>query len=342
MGTHVDVKVAVVIPNWNGRESLGDCLDSLLNQTLRAEIVVVENGSIDGSLDLLEAEYPQVTVLPQTHNLGFAGGVNVGIRYAIERDFEFVALLNNDAVADPEWLKQLLTGMQAAKTGITTCAFTTLDKLHVDSTGDYYTVWGLPYPRGRGEALSDRYREDTEVFGASGGASLYRVKMLQEIGLFDEDFFAYYEDVDISFRAQLAGWRVRYVPEAVAYHQIGATSSKIKGFTTYQTMKNLQLVYFKNVPRRYLWTIGWRFFFTQVMFLGRAMTEGRGWAAIKGDLKGSYLLGKKWGERRSIQGSRRVSDEYIWEIITHDLPPNAAALRRLRNYWWRLRRKGAK
>src|SRR6201999_312952 len=99
----------------------------------------------------------------------------------------------------------------------------------------------------------DKYDKQTAVFVASGGASLYRIKMLQEIGLFDEDFFAYYEDVDLSFRAQLAGWKVAYAPRAVAYHQIGATSGHIKGFTTYQTIKNLPLLFYKNVPRKFYW-----------------------------------------------------------------------------------------
>ena len=339
MKSSVDAKVFVVVPNWNGKDSLGDCLDSLLAQSVKAQVVVVENGSTDGSVEFLQKHYPQITTLKQSKNLGFAGGVNVGIRYAMEQGGEFVALLNNDAVADPDWLKHLLDAMQDPAVGITTCTFTSIDKKHLDSTGDLYTVWGLPYPRGRGEPLSDRYHEDTEVLGASGGASLYRIKMLEEIGLFDEDFFAYYEDVDISFRAQLAGWKVRYVPKAIAYHQIGATSSKLKGFTTYQTMKNLQLVWYKNIPRKYLWRTGWRFFIAHTLFLGRAVTRRQGWAAISGDFKGSFLLFKKAGERKHIQSSKKVSDDYIWSIMTHDLPANAHSLRKLRATWWKLRRK---
>lgn len=332
-------KIAVVVPNWNGQKDLPACLDSLLAQSLAVEIIVVENGSTDGSRELLHNSYSSVTVLAQPKNLGFAGGVNVGIRYAIEKGYEFVALFNNDAGAEKDWLKNLHKGMVHETVGITTCTFVDIDKTHLDSTGDLFTNWGLPYPRGRGEKPEGQYDNQTDIFGASGGASLYRVEMLKEIGLFDEDFFAYYEDVDISFRAQLAGWKVKYVPEAVAYHQIGATSSKIKGFTTYQTMKNQPLVVFKNVPRKLLWRIGCRFILAYTLFFLSAVHRGQTWPALKGVAWAKWLLINKISERRRIQKLRKVSDDYIWSIITHDLPPNARKLRALRAKWWRVRGK---
>ena len=329
-------KACVVVPNWNGKASLAACLDSLVASTFNAEVVVVENGSTDGSVEFLQENYPQITVLPQAVNLGFAGGVNVGIRYAIEQGSEFVALFNNDAVADKDWFENLVNGTHDKTVGITTCTFMSIDGKHLDSTGDLFTNWGLPYPRGRSEAPTGQYDEHTDIFGASGGASLYRVSMLEEIGLFDEDFFAYYEDVDISFRAQLAGWKVQYVPAAIAYHDTGSTSRKIKGFTTYQTMKNQPLVIFKNVPAGLLWSILWRFMIAHSLFFLRAVSRGQGWIALKGDAQGTRLLFNKMGERRRIQSSRRVSNDYIWSIITHDLPPNATALRKLRAKWWKL------
>lgn len=330
-------RVSVVVPNWNGKKVITDCLDSLLTQSFNARILVVENASTDGSLEFLQQKYPQVTVLVNQKNLGFAGGVNTGIRQAIEDGDEFVALINNDAVADKNWLKHLVHDMRAnSDTGISTCKLLDASGKHIDSTGEMYTNWGLPYPRGRGEAVSDHYDDRVEVFAASGGASLYRVKMLQEIGLFDEDFFAYYEDVDLSFRAQLAGWKVRYVPEAEAYHQIGATSGKIKGFTTYQTMKNLPLVVYKNVPRKLLWRVGPRYLLSHYLFFARAVSRGQGMTALKGDSKATALFFKKRKDRRRIQQTRKVSDDYIWAILTHDLPPNAKALRKLRATWWKL------
>jgi len=329
----VDVgKPVVVVPNWNGMDSLKACLDSLQAQSLAAYIIVVDNGSNDGSLKLLENSYPKIELIKHTTNKGYAGGVNPGFRRAIELKAKYVAAFNNDAVGDKDWLKHLVEYMDKhSGIGIATCKLLSADGKTLDSTGDYYTVWGLPYPRGRGETDLAKYDSDASVFGASGGASLYRVSTLEAIGLFDEDFFAYYEDVDLSFRAQLAGWKVAYVPAAFAYHQIGATSSRMRGFTTYQTMKNLQLLYYKNVPRRFMWRVGWRFFIAQSLFIVRAFTRRQGWAAVRGDLKGTYLIFKKVGERRRLQAARTVTDDYIWRLFVHDLPPNARALRRWRS-----------
>lgn len=222
-------KVSVVVPNWNGAHDLRDCLDSLLEQSQKAHIIVVDNGSTDNSLELLKSKYPSVEVIKLPKNRGFAGGVNPGIKKAISDKCEYVALLNNDAVAKKDWLKYLTESLDKnPKIGIATSKIISFQNNILDSTGDIYTIWGLPFPRGRGEAVSNKYDSDVEIFGASGGASLYRVEMLQQIGLFDEDFFAYYEDIDISFRAQLAGWKVAYVPQAIVYHQISATSRKIR------------------------------------------------------------------------------------------------------------------
>jgi GT2 family glycosyltransferase len=213
----------------------------------------------------------------------------------------------------------------------------TADGERLDSSGDYYTVWGLPYPRGRRQYDIRAYDDQTDIFAASGAASFYRIKALEQVGLFDEDFFAYYEDVDLGFRLQLAGWKAAFVPSALVYHRIGMTSSRVKGFTTYQTMKNLPLLWFKNVPRPYLWRTGWRLALAQTLFFGRAMSRGQGWLALKGAAMGVWLLIKKIPQRRRIQRSKKVSDIYIWRMLVHDLPPNAAALRRLRTFVWKFR-----
>lgn len=332
----------VIVPNWNGSDSLKGCLDSLWAQSVRPHIIVVDNGSVDGSVALVEQQYPEVELIRHTHNKGYAGGVNPGFRRAIELGAAYAAPFNNDAVADRQWLEKLVDYLDSHETaGIATCKLLTSDGQRLDSTGDYYTVWGLPYPRGRGESDLDRYDGQTDVFAASGGASLYRVKMLEQIGLFDEDFFAYYEDVDLSFRAQLAGWKVAYVPAALAYHKIGATSGRIKGFATYQTLKNLPLLLIKNMPRRYLYRVGWRFLLADSLFFWRALSRGQVWPALKGAAMGKYRFLTAFGKRRRVQRARKVSDEYIWGLLVHDLPPNARALRALRSRWRRLGGKKA-
>lgn len=327
-------EVVVVIPNWNGADRLAACLDSLQTQSLKARIIVVDNGSVDGSLALLE-KYPDVEVIRHAKNKGYAGGVNPGFRRAIKLKADYVAAFNNDALADKDWLKNLANTLDDyPEVGIAACKLLTADGKRLDSTGDYYTVWGLPYPRGRGEADIDKYDDRTEIFGASGGASLYRVRMLEEIELFDEDFFAYYEDVDLSFRAQLAGWKVRFVPSALAYHQIGATSSQIKGFATYQTVKNLPWLFWKNVPPgRIFLKILPRFTFAYLTIIASALRRGQVGPVIKGWCVYAIFLPKKLAQRYQIQKARRVSTDYIWGLMIHDLPPNARKLRYLRRGW---------
>lgn len=330
-------RVSVVIPNWNGVKELPDCLDSLLAQSLPVEIIIVDNGSVDGSIELLASKYNQVKVIALPHNIGFAGGVNAGLQYAAEADHEFTALLNNDAVADKDWIKNLVKTIETdQRYGIVTSKILDDTGKYIDSTGDLYTIWGLPYPRGRKETDINRYDALRDVFGASGGASLYRHKMLADIGLFDEDFFAYYEDVDLSFRAQLSDWKIAYEPKAVVFHHIGATSDKIIGFTTYQTMKNLPWLLIKNVPISLSFKVIPRLSLVYILFGARALTRGQGWPALKGFGKMILLLPKMYLKRFKIQKQRKVSVSYISSILVYDLPPNARTLRKMRLFWWKL------
>lgn len=323
--------VAVIIPTWNGRDDLPACLDSLRRQSVPVEIIVVENGSTDGSVEMLRESYPDVTLLVQPVNLGFAGGVNVGLRYALHRGHAYAALLNNDAVADPTWVAHLVEEMtRDERVGMVASKFVTMDGSRLDSTGECYSIWGLPFPRGRDEEKLDAYDAMTELFGASGGSTLYRADMLRDIGLFDEDFFAYFEDVDLSWRARLRGWRVLLAPAAVAYHRIGATSGRIPGFTTYQTLKNLFWVVAKNVPRRYLATVVPRLALAYTLTFWRAVLHGNGVVAVKGVVVAMAKMPKKLGERRAIQRGRRIDDETLRSLLTWDLPPGSTNLRRLR------------
>ena len=330
-------KIVVVIPNWNGADNIRSCLDSLVKQTLHPHIIMVDNGSVDNSLSIVRKQYPSVEIIRHDRNKGYAGGVNPGFKRAIEMGYDYVAPFNNDAMADKNWLHSMVDYMEKhSGVGIVASKLLSIDGKHLDSTGDQYTVWGLPYPRGRGEADTQRYDKDIDILGASGGSSLYRVEMLKEVGLLDEDFFAYYEDVDLSLRAQLAGWKVAYVPESLVYHQISATGRKIKGFFTQQTVKNYPWLLIKNVPGKLLWCVLPRFCLAYSLFILRAIQRGNGWWALKALGMSLWLLPKKLGERHHIQSRRKVSPEYIWSIMTHDLPPNAHNLRRLRSWWWRL------
>jgi GT2 family glycosyltransferase len=327
--------VAVVVPNWNGAELLRPCLDSLrIQRGSSATVIVVDNGSTDGSAEIITAEYPEVVLLRQPTNLGFAGGVNVGIRHALENGARYVALFNNDAVAEPPWLARLVEAADRhPEAGIVTGKLLSGDGERIDSTGDFYSWWGYPFPRGRGEPNDGRYGEPEEIFGASGGATLYRAEMLRAIGLFDEEFFAYYEDVDISFRAQLAGWRVRYEPTAIALHHQGATSSRISGFHRFHSVKNFFFLYVKNMPQPLFARHLPRFLAGFAMLCAGTIRMGLPGALARALGRIVVSLPHLVQQRRRVQALRTVPPQRIEELLYRDMPPGQvrffAVLRKL-------------
>jgi GT2 family glycosyltransferase len=324
------MKIAIVIPNWNGADWISECLTSLENQTLKVSIIVVDNGSIDNSVELIEKQFPAITILRNKTNLGFAGGVNTGIRYVIKQGFDAVALFNNDAVADRFWLESLANCLEKDPTlGAVASKLLNSDGTKIDSTGDYYSSWGLTIARQRDEPAEQAPSKQELVFGSSAGASLYRLSALQEIGLFDERFFAYYEDTDVSFRLQIFGWKIIFCPTAIVRHATGSTSSKLKGFTTYQTTKNLPMLFWKNVPLALMPRMLPRFTLAYYLILGNSLLTERRWPALKGHLVWLTNIPYSLRERRRIQSSKRVSSDYIWSILHKELPPDADRLRRV-------------
>jgi len=334
--------VFVIIPNYNGADMLAASVDSVLKQSFRNfTLVIVDNGSIDDSRTIIEryaAKDDRVRGIFRDNNYGYTGGVNPGLELAIAEKADYAAAFNNDAVADKNWLKHLVEYLNKHdEFGVAACDLLHTDGKTYDSTGDQYTSWGIPYPRGRGEKISNRYKDQLLIFGASGGASLYRVKMLEQIGIFDQDFFAYYEDIDLSFRAQLAGWKVAYVPASIVYHGIGMTSGAMySGFTTYQYFKNLPWVIIKDVPLDLWPRIVPRFLLAYSLFFVNSILHGQGGSAFKGWVVSWWRLPKKLAERRHIQKQRVVSSAYIWSLFLHDLPPNAHKLRKLRSLYRKL------
>lgn len=340
------VTVCSVVPNWNGAEFLGACLDSLLAQRLDAgaehRVVVVDNGSVDDSLALLAEHYPGVDVVALPVNQGFAGGVNRGIERARELGADWVALLNNDAVADPRWLAQLLAeGLARPHVAVLAARSVQLDRppgrheSRLDTTGDCYTVYGIAYPRGRDQPDDGRYDgpADRDIFAASGGSCLWRMAALDEIGLFAESFFAYWEDVDLSFRARLAGWQVRYVPSAVVRHAVGRTSGGLSDFTRYHTYKNCLLLWLRCMPTgpalRYLphFVFGLVWQTVSDTLRGRLGNDLRALGEVVRRLPATLA------ERRRIQRSRTLADADLVALLDHRWPATmvspAARLRRV-------------
>ncbi len=327
------MRVLVVVLNWNGITDTEKCLTSLYDQTYNNfEILVVDNGSTNNSLKRLRTieETNKITVIDNGWNRGFAGGVNTGITYAIQKDFNAVALLNNDALADKNWLGELVNAIKPKGTGIATGLLLQRDGKTIDSSGEFYTTWGLAYPRNRDQKTENAPTEAGEVFGATGGASLFKTELFKEIGLFDKDFFLYYEDVDVSFRTQLAGWKVVYTPKAIAYHKQGASSKKIPGIGANKTFANVPQLFIKNVPYGLLWRIGIRLQLAYFLFFWNAVFKGNGWQAFHGVLRAVIMTPAALIKRYKIQKNKKVSAGYIKSIIWNDLPPTQSGIRKFR------------
>ncbi len=320
----------VIVPNWNGIRYLPECLRSLESQTVRVRTIVADNGSTDGSQDLIRSTFPEVRLIQLDRNYGFTGGVNAGLRLAMSDGAEYAILLNNDAIAAPNFAEELLSAaISDPQAGIVTAKFLDISGQTLDSTGELYSWWGIPFPRGRGSHNLDEYDDDREVFGATGGATLYRTRMLRKIGLFDQEFFAYYEDVDLSFRAQLAGWKVRYEPGAYAYHHIGATSTKLGTFSRYHTTKNVYYLYAKNMPTRLFWKYLPRFVYALVVIIGSGVKRREFAPLVRAHARLALTVGHVLRERRRIQRARAVPVGYIDSILYRQIPPTQREMRRL-------------
>jgi len=303
---------SAVIPNWNGLAHLPTCLEALRAQTYPyLEIIVVDNGSGDGSQDYITREYPQVRLLALDQNLGLTGGNNLGFRTA---KGEILISLNNDTEADPGFVESLVAalvarpeaGMAAAKMRL----FDRRDTLH--SAGDGYGVDGIPFNRGVWQLDEGQFDRPGWIFGGCGGAVAYRRAMLDQVGLFDESFFMYCEDVDLNWRSQLAGWKCWYTPEAIVYHKLSATGGG--PIASYYTGRNTLWVIAKNYPGALLRKYWTRILRAQWAVSYAAVRAWRGRAArarLRGQLAGFLGWPRMIGKRRSIQAARRVTDEYI-------------------------------
>lgn len=242
------MKVSVVIPNYNGEKYIRTCLESLRKQSYSDfETIIIDNASKDSSLDIIEREYPEFRLIKESTNLGFSPAVNIGIR---EANGEYVVLLNNDTEAEEDWLLELVKCIEKDRSIFSCCSRMMRydNRSIIDDAGDGYTILGWAYKRGDGKT-AERYNRSQKVFSSCGGAVIYRKSVFNEIGSFDEDFFAYMEDVDVSYRAKIYGYENIYCSSAVIYHIGSATSgSKYNAFKVKLAARNNIYVPYKNMP----------------------------------------------------------------------------------------------
>lgn len=309
------MRFSVIIPNWNGAKHLPTCLDSLRAQTWRDfEVIVADNASTDNSMTVL-AQYPEVHVLRLERNYGFTGACNAGLRHGRG---EFLVLLNNDTEAEPQWLAEVAAAFERyPQAGLIASRMLLFDKRNIFHTaGDVFYINGTPGNRGVWQEDVGQFAEGP-VFSANGGSAAYRRVMLEQIGLLDDDFYFSCEDVDLAWRAQLAGWQGFYVPCAVVYHKLSASGAGVTA--SFHDGRNFIYLLAKDVPGC-VWRKHWaKILGAQLKISWEALKAWRGEAArarLRGQFAGLLNLLKMLAKRRAVQASRTVSDEYIFSILT--------------------------
>jgi GT2 family glycosyltransferase len=313
--------VSVIVVNYNGKAFLDKCLGSLSRQAYPAvEVLVVDNGSSDGSVAFVREMYPQVNVIENGENLGFAKANNVGIRAARG---ELIATLNNDTEVVPGWLGELARAM-LSDDGVGMCASKMLrmdDPTVIDSTGICVSRSGACWDRGMFEKDRGQHEKIEEVFGPCAGAALYRKAMLDEVGLFDEEFVSYMEDTDLAFRGRLAGWKCLYVPKAVVYHVHGGTAGYVSPYTVYYGNRNIVWYPLKDFPLPLLLT-------SLPFMLGRSLAvipyyvlKGHGVTIFRAKADALWGIPKVLGKRR--QAGKGDINKFIRTWADIKKPPEA-------------------
>ena len=307
--------VTVAIVNWNGGTLLAQCVQHLQAQTVQPDhILLIDNASTDTSLEQLPT-WSRLTILRMDSNLGFAAANNHAIAQC---HTEYVALLNPDAFAAPDWLEQLL---QAARVHPEAAAFGSRQLCHEDPTrldgiGDCYHWSGLAWREGHGRHQQTRHLIDSDIFAPCAAAALYRRSALVAAGGFDENYFCYMEDVDLGFRLRLAGHKARYVSAAVVQHVGSATSGgRHSDFSVFHGHRNMVWTFVKNMPGALLWILLPLHLAANLAALvafslrGQASVIARAkWQALKG-------LKTAWKQRGEIQRHRTASVRDIYTAL---------------------------
>lgn len=308
------IRSTIIIPNYNGRNYIENCLKSLEKEPAR--ILVVDNGSGDGSRELVEEKFPEVELIALDNNQGFCGAVNRGIA---ESKTTYVILLNNDTVACPGFVRALEAPLQQDERIFSGAAqmINMKNPRLIDDAGDYYCALGWAFAAGK-DKERDAYQHRRDIFAACGGACIYRRKILSEIGVLDENHFAYLEDIDLGYRARIAGYRNLYIPEARVYHAGSASSgSRYNAFKVDLTARNSVYLIYKNMPvlqillNLPLLLAG---YLVKTIFFIR---KGFGTVYLRGIIKGLRLCVSSGGKQKRVRFKLHNLPAYVriqWEL----------------------------
>lgn len=314
--------VSVIIINFNGETLIKDCLSALHKQTYTDfEIIIIDNGSSDNSLSIIKAfllttsmKKLPVRIVPLNRNLGFAGGNSLGLTLV---SGDYIALLNNDTVPDKRWLEELVRSLETnERIGICASKLIYYDSTLIDSAGDGLSKMLKGFKIGEGTP-SANFNHQTYVFGACAGAALYRRKMLDEICFLDEDFFLIHEDTDLNFRAQLAGWKVLYIPTAIVHHKVRSSIGNMSDLAVYYTLRNSEFVRIKNVPVGVFMRCVPEFVLGVISeFLYFAVKHKRFRLFMKAKMDAIKMFPRMWQKRKIIMRTRKVSNAYLLSLMT--------------------------
>ncbi len=305
--------IAVIIPNYNGQKYLTDCLKSLRKQTYRGfKVIMVDNGSTDGSISLVQRDFPEVEVIALPDNTGFANAVNVGIKAT---QAEYVFLLNNDTICE-EGVIAALVGALDKKPAVFSVQAKMLQikEPHlIDDAGDYYCALGWAFAPSKDKDNS-KYSKRINVTSACAGAAMYRRQVFEEIGYFDEEHFCYLEDVDVGYRARLYGYSNVMEPGAIVYHVGSASSgSRHNAFKVELTAANNLYLIYKNMNALQI-IINLPLFLTGVIIKHVFyMKKGLGKAHLKGLSKGfSKIITNS--DKRVTFGGRQIANSFLMQL----------------------------
>ncbi len=312
------VKASVIIPNWNGQDLLKDCLNSLKTQTFKDfEIILVDNGSTDDSVNYAEKTFPDIKIIRLKKNYGFDRAINEGVKYSTAG---YVVFLNNDTAADKNFLSELIKCAEAHPEVISVNSrlLNFYDRKIIDGVGILINEVGQARSIGWQEKDNGQYEKETYIFGATGGGSLFKRKEFIKVGMFDERYFMYSEEVDFAFRAQFLGYKAIYCPKAIIYHKHKATSKKLPASLEYWQFRNMTQTIIKDFPVGILLK-NWRFLKIILVHLNTyiyQIKKGFLWAPFLADLWILFNLPRLITERRKIMKSKIMKDSYIESFLT--------------------------
>ena len=309
--------ISIIIPNYNGMHHLECCLASLRNQSYRNfRIIIVDNNSTDNSLEFVKKKYNEVLFIELKMNEGFAKAVNIGIKKALQdKHTKYILLLNNDIECDEYFVEELINGFNYENVGSVSPKMMNFFKRDIiDGAGDEVYRKKLPYPRGIGQKDTGQYSKIEYIFGACAGAAMYKKEVFKEIGFFDEDFFAYFEDVDYSFRLQYRGYKCIYFPAAICYHKRGGSFSTFQSFQTFLVERNIFSLRIKVYPLsvllKYFIYYNLHSYYRIIKYF-IIYTPNVSYAVLKGYIFGLFTIPGAIKKRINIQKNKKVNNKYI-------------------------------